>query len=62
MEKKQSVNINLRAVPGDVHEIIVDEKARTEKQNGTGCSNPQAIFQLVRKAAKKKESENRSEP
>jgi hypothetical protein len=47
---KKSVSIILRDVPDDVHERIVDEKARIEKATGKAGSNPQAIFNLIRRS------------
>jgi hypothetical protein len=47
---KKSVSIILRDVPEDVHERIVDEKARIEKATGKAGSNPQAIFNLIRRS------------
>lgn len=46
----KTVTINLRAVPEDVHAIIVEEKTRAELATGRVTSNPQAIYTLIRKA------------
>jgi hypothetical protein len=50
---KQSVVIILRNVPQDVHQIIVEEKSRVELSTGKQASNPQAIFQLIRRSKSK---------
>jgi hypothetical protein len=47
---KDKVTIILRGVPDDVHALIVAEKARVELSTGRAASNPQAIFQLIRRS------------
>jgi hypothetical protein len=52
MGEKKKVSFMLRDIPDDVHEMIVDEKAKTEKEKGCSCSNPRAIYQLIRRTKK----------
>lgn len=49
---KDTVTILLRDVPDDVHERIVLEKSRVEIKTGKAASNPQAIYNLIRRSPK----------
>jgi len=52
-KKGDAVTILLRDVPEDVHEKIVDEKARIEKKTKQVPSNPQAVYNLIRRSVPK---------
>ena len=48
--KKGGLTVLLRDIPEDVRDIFIDEKARTERSKGGSCSNPRAIYQLIRRS------------
>jgi hypothetical protein len=42
--------IALRNIPDDVSDLIIEEKARIEKKTRRSATNPEAIFNLIRRS------------